>query len=574
MSSDAKITIDALTISDIGSSFTIDVSNSDTALTSNSITMQIINCPSGFGIDSSSEDASTSSQCAECSSSYFSFENNNASCYWCGSENKLDGVECRGGNEIIIDYSHWMAVHTEWDASRTGLIPTLTSSDCPIGYCCQDTNGCNYYNDYYTISNGTTTNVYDSNICAYGRDPTVPLCGACIDGFTEYFGSADCGDCSEGGAWYLIYIPIILSWLFSFYLVFFAQYSEKYLRAVQQQQNILNQAKLMSSTAANGAGAVATDTEIKSLNSMSQDDGNDAIAAAAADGGDTDTHITPVAQSQTQQLGLIQQNPAIAASNNAQMQRSMELWKNVSKLQIMIFKPISYYMQSLSYIVTQGTITVYLNFLLQLFNLSLDFNDGGSNSGSEKASGLCLFGDVSAMGEILWNFMIPLLLFVELLVYFLCCRAVKRVKIKGRKANISMAFWQIVLLSLGVIISIVLKLLACREVITNVEVKNTENDGGISYEYMTKSVHFYAGDRTCYGAIWVLADVFWSCMVLVSILVFFHLYRKSPKQRENPNFTMRNLVYAFKREYWFWEFVLLSRRFVVFVHMFESKVVW
>ncbi len=80
----------------------------------------------------------------------------------------LDGINCPGENKVIIEVDYWFQSDNE----------QLISSDCPTGYCCQSTSGCIY-----------TGNNEQVPLCAVGRDPNVPMCGACKHGLTEYIGS-------------------------------------------------------------------------------------------------------------------------------------------------------------------------------------------------------------------------------------------------------------------------------------------------------------------------------------------------------------------------------------------------
>ena len=86
----------------------------------------------------------------------------------CADCTDIDGIFCLGGSNLIISYNYWTRISSE---------SVITSHFCPSGYCCQNINGCNY------------TNLVNeqSGLCAYGRDTSSPLCGACLDGYSGMF---------------------------------------------------------------------------------------------------------------------------------------------------------------------------------------------------------------------------------------------------------------------------------------------------------------------------------------------------------------------------------------------------
>ena len=70
---------------------------------------------------------------------------------------------------------------------------------------------------------------------------------------------------------------------------------------------------------------------------------------------------------------------------------------------------------------------------------------------------------------------------------------------------------------------------------------------------------FYAGNKACYGVDWFFAFgiiIFGLCSVLY---VFKLLY--SRKSKLEHDFRFAAFTIAYREEYWYWEFVLLLRRF-------------
>eukprot|EP01084_Bolivina_argentea_P216333 367560_1 len=83
-------------------------------------------------------------------------------------------------------------------------------------------------------------------------------------------------------------------------------------------------------------------------------------------------------------------------------------------LKIMIIKPISYYFQVISYILTHNeglSISAYLSSFIQIFNFSFD-------STSAKSTGYCFLSHMNARDEILLNLSISFLAMLFLLIFY------------------------------------------------------------------------------------------------------------------------------------------------------------
>eukprot|EP01083_Nonionella_stella_P076093 207162_1 len=186
--------VQGVTIHDVGQQYTLSSSVMNGILLSNDIVVEIIPCPSGFGI------AGAAFQCDECTDGYYSIESNTEACHKC-NDDVLDGITCLGGDSIGIDYNYWMDI--------TEINHTIISNDCPNGYCCQVHDGCDYIQDGQ-----------QHNLCAMNRDPSISLCGGCLDGYSEILGSVACKRCDRNNYEYIL-LPIAITLLFLLYLLYF-----------------------------------------------------------------------------------------------------------------------------------------------------------------------------------------------------------------------------------------------------------------------------------------------------------------------------------------------------------------
>ena len=105
-------------------------------------------------------------------------------------------MECDDGS-VIISENYWMEF-------RSGII---ASAGCPPSLCCQLTGGCDYVEDV-------------PYLCAMGRDANSPLCGRCIDGYSESMTSENCAKCSRSVHWEYLLVSLFMTLMVTPLLLF------------------------------------------------------------------------------------------------------------------------------------------------------------------------------------------------------------------------------------------------------------------------------------------------------------------------------------------------------------------
>ena len=594
--------IQGLTKDDIDETYDITLSIPNNGLkTSELINISITSCPPGFGIDDNEN-----SECILCPNDYFSFETNQDNCYYCNTNDENNaGIECNGGTNVTVKTNNWINLHQEWDMNRTGSIQIMTTTVCPVNYCCPNANGCDYdIND-------------TSNLCAKNRDPNTPLCGKCKDGYSEYFGTSECGNC-KNAEWGWITLSIVLTFLFVLYLTYFSHYKYKQLKKIHEKQMQSQHEKLqklkiqVSQHADRFSSIIMQKRKIKSQSIQStvqltevqtppgininttdgtigtgQDsllnsgddhdgDGNDGDGSGSFNSPreESPSHTPSDFAFMTEEITLLSETTRYRDSSFMFEENNESIYHDLNKdsfseyfdvqknmIQIMLFRPLTYYLQAISYISAQHNVTIYFNIFLQIFSLSLDVGDssgsnGSSNNNSEGVDGICIFQGLTGIGEIAFNYFIPLLLIIELLV-FKFGFANNNVIIYKRKANMLIATWQVLLLSLGVVLATVFRFLACRGIVTSIDVTDNSIEN-------VKYVLFYAGSETCFTHwLWILHIVFLVLLIGAFVYLFFQLKNSDIDERNHLNFGMRTLIYSFKSNCWYWEFVLVSRRLFI-----------
>ena len=173
----------------LGSMITLYVHSDDTYLVSEKQQILIEDCPIGQGLTGSDV---TSYVCDDCPSNAVGLTKTSE----CISCDGISGIDCYGKDELIISYNYWMAInhpnHTYlfdlFKADSIGLESfhsQILATFCPSGFCCQNEMGCNFNNKTEELRAFST-------LCGVNRDPFTPLCGSCIDGYSEAFGSSAC----------------------------------------------------------------------------------------------------------------------------------------------------------------------------------------------------------------------------------------------------------------------------------------------------------------------------------------------------------------------------------------------
>ena len=155
------------------------------------LSLRIDLCPPGFGIDEANE----INICTECRANTVSFDYSLNECTSCSS---INGVNCLGSSDILIEYNYWF--------NYNALNGEILSQICPPTVCCQKQDGCSYPID---------------NICALNRNQDSLLCSQCMDGFSELVGTNNCGECNENKlGWSLI--PLFYTLLLALYFTLFS----------------------------------------------------------------------------------------------------------------------------------------------------------------------------------------------------------------------------------------------------------------------------------------------------------------------------------------------------------------
>eukprot|EP01083_Nonionella_stella_P218145 782519_1 len=189
------VSLHNLKASSINSTLNMQFNSFDTYLTQYDVPIYVDHCPIGYGLQSGS--ANDTIPCTQCALNTINIHRN-SECIGC---NKIDGIECIGQSKMQITFNYW----THFDAQQNAII----SSYCPVGRCCRSKDGC--LRDISSSSSSSTL------LCAKHRDESIPLCGGCIAGYSEVFGTANCSQCRRNH-YELLLFPFFIAMVYVLFL--------------------------------------------------------------------------------------------------------------------------------------------------------------------------------------------------------------------------------------------------------------------------------------------------------------------------------------------------------------------
>eukprot|EP01083_Nonionella_stella_P158863 517521_1 len=221
---------------------------------------------------------------------------------------------------------------------------------------------------------------------------------------------------------------------------------------------------------------------------------------------------------------------------------------DMEAIKIAILRPMVYLFQAISIITIQTGYTFYLQPLIDVFSMQFIIAEYGGNDG------LCLTTHLTAIWKLLWYLFFPLAMLIIILTYYIVYEKLSAFQFKRFKPNFGSAFWHSILIMLGAFLDKFFKILACRRV---------DSDA-------IGTVHFYAGSVHCYGGEWVISLITVLLIIMFWFAIWRHLYKMDPKKRNSTKSVTRNLTQSYKPRFWWWEFLLITRRIsLAFVITFD-----
>ncbi len=120
------------------------------------------------------------------------------------------GAVCMGRDDVYVQPGYYGHVgHIDTHHGEISLF------ECSGGQCCPHFNGTSL--ETYDI-NGIGCRIGSGYDCAKNRDPSIPLCGSCVPGYSEVLGSSICRKCTYIN-WFWFIIPFPVGMMFIVYLL-------------------------------------------------------------------------------------------------------------------------------------------------------------------------------------------------------------------------------------------------------------------------------------------------------------------------------------------------------------------
>eukprot|EP01083_Nonionella_stella_P019101 53106_1 len=224
----------------------------------------------------------------------------------------------------------------------------------------------------------------------------------------------------------------------------------------------------------------------------------------------------------------------------------------IDGFKMILFKPVLYYFQALSPMLNTRGITLWLSPVLAFFNFNLDA------AGSD-GSALCWSSTLNANTEILLNLIFPVFLMLNIIAPTILLNSNGQCRCYRRGAFMCFgvtfipyyapSFFRVLLIVIGVVLTV------CFKYLTFIDVAG-------------KQLMFYSADLEAFGAWWISGFIGIILIILCFVFLFWRIKRQQMESRFASSNKYRKFVKSYKRKYWFWEFVLFSRRF--FIALFTS----
>lgn len=238
-------------------------------------------------------------------------------------------------------------------------------------------------------------------------------------------------------------------------------------------------------------------------------------------------------------------------------------------LSALLLQIFVYYFQAYSEILSNAGSRAYLAPITALFNMDFE-----GVSSTDSSSGFCGIPFVTALSEIFITLIFPGFLFFSLmLIYSFCHRGFscggcscrlswwnwwmcsdcckcgtiqcgkKRVWVKP---YVQVAYHRILIIVLGIGIRVLVMCITC---------KNLDEDSDVLVAF------FYTAK--CFDTAWFMAVVIVLLLVVYFMQIYLKLYQMTEDERYSADSPYSKLVQAYKHQYWYWEAVITSRRFVI-----------
>eukprot|EP01084_Bolivina_argentea_P115361 205157_1 len=481
----------------------INLTSMDSYLYDNDLIVSILPCRIGT--------TCVGSKCIECPYNEYNIRSGD-NCTECDQNDA--GYECLGGSNIIVAYNHWINIknfsnHSHQIFNDPDNDKIIISVLCPIGYCCTPVNTqypyCNYTE--MKIINSRSVNTRRNTLCAFGRDPDVILCGECLPGYAEVFGSDQCGECEDN--YWLLLLPLFMALPYVFALGYNS------FRPIKRKKN--------------------TDIDIDDITDI-----------------DIDSDIADIVTDMTYNDN--DSNIDIKQQKSAQDYLRRLIKTDAKTLKLILFRPLTIFFQSLFIICSQYGLQWYLLPFVRLFMLDVLL----VKSDGDVQHGICLTSDLDAIAEQLWYLFFPICIFIWLLILkvatsttngnvnlFYCC-------IIGLRFD--NAFWNTVIISIGIIASKIFMFVSCQDV-------------GSLY------VHFYFGNHECHDTIWFASLIVILIIIISFIYIWYKLYKMDVEKRQSSKQFLYFLIKPYKQDLWFYEFIIIARRiFLTFTVTFSVSL--
>eukprot|EP01084_Bolivina_argentea_P186627 321647_1 len=241
--------------------------------------------------------------------------------------------------------------------------------------------------------------------------------------------------------------------------------------------------------------------------------------------------------------------------------------QQIRLLNCLFFDVIFYFYQTVSVILNAKGFSVSTWSVSLFAIINLQPNNMNSN---QQQSGFCIIANMDSFGKLLFSLAYPSLFIVILifiafitkitpfpsLKYWLCCCCMigrcncnnnhnKIIKYFDREPYFKKAMYRILLLYVGSVLSTLFQLS------TFLQLPNG------------KYIHYNAPNKYVNASTIIMSLLSILFIICLFLYLWYSLFKQTPHKRYLPQNELRSFLKSFKQKYWFWQFIILTRRWCI-----------
>ena len=206
-----------------------------------------------------------------------------------------------------------------------------------------------------------------------------------------------------------------------------------------------------------------------------------------------------------------------------------------------IFQIVIYYEQGISQLLNGSRTSIFLSAVSGIFDVSAQ-----SVSSEFAMTPWCFIDGLNAKQKVLSDLLAPafIVLIIGTVFIFSRCFIRKQLRVRNQTVDLNSTMISIFLFLIGRVTATLIQLISCQRI-------------------GSERVHFYFGNEECYDVTFAVALIILLSIALVFGSVFVYGRRLTAIELADRNLFIYQLTKRYQPRYWYWEYVLFWRRFII-----------